>query len=198
MKRQQRSINRSRPQASRTHLRTRNGIVPVIRNGHITIVDNGDSAERSLLRGSEIQALQNDWRQAQRWQGVTRSYTAEKVLKLRGTMKIEHTIADQMSRKLWNLLKTESFVPALGALSGNQAVQMVEAGLKAIYSRARCTRTRACTRRTAYRWWCAGSTRHYNAPIKFSCSKGRPSSTCGRRSSRMPKPGLEGRLMPSN
>jgi isocitrate lyase len=65
--------------------------------------------------------------------GVLRSYTADKVLRLRGTMKIEHTIADKMSRKLWHLLNNEPFVPTLGALTGNQAVQMAQAGLKAIY-----------------------------------------------------------------
>ena len=54
-------------------------------------------------------------------------------MRLRGTIKIEHTIADRMSRKLWDLLQTEDYVNALGALSGNQAVQMVQAGLKAIY-----------------------------------------------------------------
>src|SRR5206468_6906325 len=57
----------------------------------------------------------------------------EKVLGLRGTMKIEYTIADRMSRKLWHLLNNEPYVNALGALTGNQAVQMVQAGLKAIY-----------------------------------------------------------------
>jgi isocitrate lyase len=57
----------------------------------------------------------------------------EKVLALRGTMKIEHTIADKMARKLWHLLQMEPFVPALGALSGNQAVQMAHAGLRALY-----------------------------------------------------------------
>ena len=64
---------------------------------------------------------------------MTRTYSAEKVLSLRGTIKIEHTIADQMSRKLWRLLTTQPYLNALGALTGNQAVQMVQAGLKAIY-----------------------------------------------------------------
>src|SRR5438477_197062 len=81
----------------------------------------------------EIRALENGWRSDPRWRGVVRSYKAEQVLRLRGTMKIEHTIADQMSRKLWRLLQTEPYVNALGALTGNQAVQMAQAGLKAIY-----------------------------------------------------------------
>jgi len=88
---------------------------------------------RALIAAEEIQALEHKWRNDPRWRGVTRSYTAEKVLRLRGTLKIEHTIADQMSQKLWRLLNSERYVNALGALTGNQAVQMVQAGLKAIY-----------------------------------------------------------------
>ena len=81
----------------------------------------------------EIRALENGWRSDPRWRGVVRSYKAEQVLRLRGTMKIEHTIAGQMSHKLWRLLQTEPYVQALGALTGNQAIQMAQAGLKAIY-----------------------------------------------------------------
>src|SRR5262249_18615677 len=77
---------------------------------------------------SESQRLHEHWRSDPRWQGVTRPYSAEDVLRLRGTLKIEHTVADQMSRKLWRRLHTEAFVPALGALTGNQAVQMAQAG----------------------------------------------------------------------
>jgi len=80
-----------------------------------------------------VESLARQWRTDSRWRGVIRMYAAEKVLALRGTLKIEHTIADNMSRKLWHLLQTEPFVPALGALSGNQAVQMAQAGLRAIY-----------------------------------------------------------------
>ena len=86
-----------------------------------------------LIPSEMIQELESDWRTNPRWFGITRSYTAEKVLRLRGSLKIEHTIADRMSRKLWNLLNSEPYVPALGALTGNQAVQQVQAGLKAIY-----------------------------------------------------------------
>src|SRR5439155_1537705 len=85
------------------------------------------------ITNEEIRTLENYWRNDPRWRGVTRNYTAEKVLRLRGTIKIEHTLADEMSRKLWDLLKTEPYVNALGALTGNQAVQMVQAVLKAIY-----------------------------------------------------------------
>jgi len=88
---------------------------------------------RNLVPAEAVQALENYWRSNPRWQGITRNYSAEKVLRLRGSVKIEHTIADRMSRKLWALLQTDGYVNALGALSGNQAVQMIQAGLKAIY-----------------------------------------------------------------
>ena len=81
----------------------------------------------------ETRNLEQDWRNEPRWRGVVRSYKAEQVLRLRGSMKVEHTIADQMSRKLWRLMQTEPYVNALGALTGNQAVEMAQAGLKAIY-----------------------------------------------------------------
>ncbi|HZL86232.1 MAG TPA: isocitrate lyase [Candidatus Krumholzibacteria bacterium] len=68
-----------------------------------------------------------------RWQGIVRGYSPADVERLRGTVRIEHTLADRGARKLWDLLQHEPFVPALGALSGNQAMQMVRAGLKAIY-----------------------------------------------------------------
>src|SRR5262245_33568901 len=94
------------------------------RNGH---------AKRGLIAAENIHAPEEAWSTDPRWRGVTRNYTAEKVLRLRGTLKIEHTIADRMSRKLWRLLNTEPYVNALGAVTGNQAVQMAQAGLKAIY-----------------------------------------------------------------
>src|SRR2546423_2701999 len=94
---------------------------------------NNGHGKRVLVPEHEVLALQQQWRTDPRWRGVIRNYGAEKVLGLRGTMKIEYTIADRMSRKLWHLLNTEPYVNALGALTGNQAVQMVQAGLKAIY-----------------------------------------------------------------
>jgi isocitrate lyase len=69
----------------------------------------------------------------QRWQGVVRPYSQEDVERLRGSFRIEYTVAREGAKRLWNLLKTEPPVTALGALSGNQAVQQVRAGLKAIY-----------------------------------------------------------------
>ncbi len=80
-----------------------------------------------------VRTIADDWQQNSRWQGVTRTYGADQVLRLRGSLKIEHTIADRMSRKFWRLLHTEPHISALGALTGNQAVQMAQAGLKAIY-----------------------------------------------------------------
>src|SRR5437588_8358547 len=68
-----------------------------------------------------------------RFDGIERSYSREDVERLRGTIQIEHTLARRGAEKLWDLLHTEDFVAALGALTGNQAVQQVKAGLKAIY-----------------------------------------------------------------
>ncbi len=73
------------------------------------------------------------WAEDARWQGVSRPYSAEDVDRLRGSIHIEHTLALMGAERLWELLQTEKYVPALGALTGNQAVQMVKAGLKAIY-----------------------------------------------------------------
>ncbi|MBM7654241.1 isocitrate lyase [Neobacillus cucumis] len=77
--------------------------------------------------------LQESWEMDSRWKGITRPYTAEDVLKLRGSIDIEHTLARKGAEKLWKLLNEEDYIHALGALTGNQAVQQVKAGLKAIY-----------------------------------------------------------------
>ncbi|MBB3276034.1 MULTISPECIES: isocitrate lyase [unclassified Pseudoxanthomonas] len=79
------------------------------------------------------QDIQKDWDTNPRWQGITRNYSAEDVVRLRGTIPIEHSIAKIGAEKLWNYLQTEDFINALGALTGNQAMQQVKAGLKAIY-----------------------------------------------------------------
>lgn len=78
-------------------------------------------------------AMKHDWMNNPRWSGITRPYTPEDVLKLRGTIRIDYTLAQMGAERLWQLLQTEDYVNALGAITGNQAVQMVEAGLKAIY-----------------------------------------------------------------
>ena len=81
----------------------------------------------------DIAHLTNLWANDPRWIGVTRPYTPEDVLKLRGTMKVWHTFAQAGAERLWHLLNTEEYIISLGAMTGNQAVQQVEAGLKAIY-----------------------------------------------------------------
>ncbi len=80
-----------------------------------------------------IEQLQQDWAENPRWKGVHRPYEATEVVRLRGTAEIEYTLANKGSRKLWDYLHTEPFVNSLGALTGNQAMQQVKAGLKAIY-----------------------------------------------------------------
>lgn len=77
--------------------------------------------------------MKNDWNNNPRWQGLERPYTPEEVLRLRGSVRIEYTLARMGAEKLWKLLTEESYVNALGALTGNQAIQQVQAGLKAIY-----------------------------------------------------------------
>ncbi|WP_248966004.1 isocitrate lyase [Sphaerisporangium perillae] len=77
--------------------------------------------------------LRRDWESNPRWKNVERTYTAEDVVRLRGSVQEEHTLARLGAERLWSLLETEEYVHALGALTGNQAVQQVRAGLKAIY-----------------------------------------------------------------
>src|SRR5215475_3743617 len=81
----------------------------------------------------EAARLKKDWVENPRWKGIQRSYTAEDVVRLRGSIHIEHSLARQGAEKLWKLIHDEPFVNALGALTGNQAMQQVRAGLKAIY-----------------------------------------------------------------
>ncbi|MFJ8245773.1 isocitrate lyase [Peribacillus asahii] len=85
------------------------------------------------MREERAKQLQQSWENDARWKGITRPYSAEDVIKLRGSIDIEHTLARRGSEKLWNLLHTEDYINALGALTGNQAMQQVKAGLKAIY-----------------------------------------------------------------
>jgi isocitrate lyase len=84
-------------------------------------------------RHQQIDALETDWAQNPRWKGIKRGYTAADVVRLRGSLPIEHTLAQRGAEKLWNLINSEPFVNSLGALTGNQAMQQVKAGLKAIY-----------------------------------------------------------------
>ncbi|MDR7078384.1 isocitrate lyase [Neobacillus niacini] len=85
------------------------------------------------MTNSRAMELQESWEMDKRWNGITRPYTAEDVIKLRGSIDIEHTLARRGAEKLWKEMNEEDYVNALGALTGNQAVQQVKAGLKAIY-----------------------------------------------------------------
>jgi isocitrate lyase len=85
------------------------------------------------MTNERARELQESWEMDARWKGIERPYSAEEVIKLRGSIDIEHTLARRGSEKLWKLVNEENFVNALGALTGNQAVQQVKAGLKAIY-----------------------------------------------------------------
>jgi len=85
------------------------------------------------MKEIRVKNLEENWKSDERWKGIERPYSAEKVIGLRGSIDIEHTLARRGAEKFWNLLKTEPYVHALGALTGNQAVQQVKAGLKAIY-----------------------------------------------------------------
>ncbi len=86
-----------------------------------------------MVLPAEITAVEEAWRSDPRWAGIVRPYGAEEMLKLRGTLTLDHTFATIGAKRLWHLLNTKDYVAALGALTGNQAVQQVEAGLLAIY-----------------------------------------------------------------
>lgn len=85
-----------------------------------------------MVNREEVVKLEESWR-SERWKGIERPYSAEDVIRLRGSVQIEYTLARMGAERLWHLLKTEHHIKALGALTGNQAVQQVKAGLKAIY-----------------------------------------------------------------
>ncbi len=84
-------------------------------------------------REQEIAKIKKDWAENPRWKGVKRGYTAEEVYRLRGSLQVEHTLARRGAEKLWERMNSLDFVNALGALTGNQAMQQVKAGLQAIY-----------------------------------------------------------------
>src|SRR5690242_8595230 len=98
-------------------------------NGH----NNGHSNGHHSMNGHLATELTSSWKHDPRWQGITRPYKAHDVLRLRGSILIEQTLARLGAERLWNLLHSEEYVAALGALTGNQAVQQVKAGLEAIY-----------------------------------------------------------------
>jgi isocitrate lyase len=85
-------------------------------------------------RAQQVRTLEESWRIEPRWQGISRPYAAADVVRLRGSIQVEYTLARLGAERLWHLLHTEPYVHALGALTGNQAVQQVLAGLKAVYA----------------------------------------------------------------
>jgi isocitrate lyase len=89
--------------------------------------------EDKMKREERIAAIEKDWAQNPRWQGIKRNYSAKDVVNLQGSVQVEYTLASMGAERLWRLMGTEPFVNALGAVTGNQAMQMVRAGLKAIY-----------------------------------------------------------------
>jgi isocitrate lyase len=84
-------------------------------------------------REQEIATLKKDWAENPRWRGIKRGYSAEDVVRLRGSVRIEHTLARRGADKLWKMVNERPFVNSLGALTGNQAMQQVKAGVPAIY-----------------------------------------------------------------
>jgi len=86
-----------------------------------------------MTKQDQIKQLESEWANSPRWNGIERNYSAADVVKLRGSIQIEHTLAKHGAEKLWRLVNQEQPVCALGALTGNQAIQEIQAGLKAIY-----------------------------------------------------------------
>jgi isocitrate lyase len=89
--------------------------------------------EQGTNGAGPVRALELTWSDGSRWRGIERTYAAEDVVRLRGTVQVEHTLARRGAERLWALLQEEDYVGALGAMTGGQAVQMAKAGLKAIY-----------------------------------------------------------------
>ncbi len=94
---------------------------------------SGKPVKTTRIEAEEVAALEKEWKSSPRWKGVKRPYGAEEVLRSRGSFKIDYTFAQKGAERLWDLLQKETYLHALGALTGNQAVQQIEAGLQAIY-----------------------------------------------------------------
>jgi isocitrate lyase len=101
------------------------------RNAHYSSIIGGE--EKTAQDALAMECMDYEWANNARWKGIERPYTAEDVLRLRGSIQIEHTLARMGAERLWHLLQTELYVNSLGAMTGNQAVQQVRAGLKSIY-----------------------------------------------------------------
>ena len=147
----------------------------------------------------EAARLKKDWAENPRWKGIKRGYTAEDVVRLRGSIHIEHTLARRGAEKLWKLVNDEPFVNTLGAMTGNQAMQQVKAGLKAIYLSGWQVAADANIAGEMYpdqslypvnsvpQRRASGSTTRSRAPTRSSTWKARATSTSSRRSSPTPK-----------
>jgi len=98
---------------------------------------NGESPSDEAGLGSngdfEIFERAINWRWHPRWEGIRRDYSADQVVQLRNSFPIEYTLADRGSRRLWDMLRSQDYISALGAFTGNQAIQQVKAGLQAVY-----------------------------------------------------------------
>jgi isocitrate lyase len=99
----------------------------------MTSTGNGNANGNGQHPGLDLDALELGWRSNLRWTGITRPYSAKDVEQLRGSVHVEHTLARLGAERLWDLLHSETSVRALGAVTGNQAVQQVKGGLQAIY-----------------------------------------------------------------
>jgi isocitrate lyase len=100
---------------------------------HCAVQHDARIYEDDEMTNTAAKDLRKAWQTDARWQGITRTYTAEDVVRLRGSVQIEHTLARLGAEKLWKLVNTEPYVNCLGALTGGQAMQQVKAGIKAIY-----------------------------------------------------------------
>src|SRR5580692_2058040 len=98
---------------------------------HSPMMNNEE--EKTVQYALAMECMDYEWANNPRWKGIERPYSAEDVLRLRGSIQIEHTLARMGAERLWDLLHTDPYINALGAMTGNQAVQQVQAGLKAIY-----------------------------------------------------------------
>src|SRR3989440_2718635 len=96
-------------------------------------ISNNGKSKSGVSKREFVAELDLRWRSNRRWQGITRTYGPEEVYRLRGTLPIQHTLASHGAARLWKLMREEPYVAVLSAVTGNQAVQEVRAGLKAIY-----------------------------------------------------------------
>ena len=150
----------------------------------------------------EAAALDMQWKTNPRWYGIERTYAAEDVIRLRGSISLEHTLAGLGAERLWSLMGSMDGVAALGALTGAQAVEMVKAGLQAIYLSGWQVAADANLAGHTYpdqslypacRRWSGGSTTRCNERIRSRGRRASAARTGSRRSWPMPKPGSAGR-----